>query len=98
MESEKFLRIFLDSIIQSSVFLKTNGHFIVFIKDLQPKDGQTNQLHALLIEEINKIENLKYIGLKIWVDESINLFPYGYPHSFVSNQLHQYILFFKKVE
>ncbi len=97
MESEKFIRIFLDSIIQSSVFLKKNGHFIVFIKDLQPKDGQTNQLHALLIEEINKIENLKYIGLKIWVDESINLYPYGYPHSFVSNQLHQYILFFKKV-
>ena len=96
MDSDKFLTVFINSIIQSSNFLKVNGHLIVFIKDLQPKNGQTNQLHAILIEEINKIQNIKYIGMKIWVDESINLFPYGYPHSFVSNQLHQYILFFKK--
>ena len=98
MDGTTFLKIFIDSIIKSSIFLKENGHLIVFIKDLQPKNGETNQLHALLIEEINKIKNIKYIGMKIWVDESINLFPYGYPHSFVSNQLHQYILFFKKIE
>ena len=26
------------------------------------------------------------------VDESINLYPYGYPYAFSMNQLHQYIL------
>ena len=29
-------------------------------------------------------------------DKSINLFPYGYPYAYVGNQLHQYILIFRK--
>ena len=96
MSWDKFKKIFIESIELSMPFLKDRGHFVVFIKDLQPKDGMTNLLHADIIEEMNKIKNLNYLGMKIWADESINLYPYGYPYSFVSNQLHQYIMIFRK--
>lgn len=92
----EFREKFIETIKYSMPYLKDRGHYVVFIKDLQPKEGKTNLLHSDLIEEINKIEGLNYIGMKIWADESINLYPYGYPHSFVSNQLHQYIMFFRK--
>ncbi len=91
-----FKNKFLETIHLSMPFLKDRGHYVVFIKDLQPKEGNINLLHSEIIEEMNKIKNLNYIGMKIWADESINLYPYGYPHSFVSNQLHQYIMFFRK--
>ena len=41
---------------------------------------------------------IEYRGMKIWSDESINLYPYGYPYAFSMNQLHQYILIFRKVD
>ena len=44
----------------------------------------------------NEIENIQYKGLKIWADQTSKLFPYGYPFSFVANQIHQYILIFRK--
>jgi hypothetical protein len=90
------LEKFSESVKFSLPFLKENGHYIVFVKDLQPKEKKPNLLHSSLIEEMNKIDGINYVGMKIWADESINLYPYGYPYSFVSNQLHQYIMFFKK--
>ena len=49
-------------------FLKDRGHYVVFIKDLQPKEGNINLLHSEIIEGMNKIKNLNYIGMKIWAD------------------------------
>jgi DNA modification methylase len=96
MEWSTFIKEFVKSIEFSMNYLKDRGHVVVFIKDLQPKEGNTNLLHADIIEHLSKIKNLNYLGMKIWSDESINLYPYGYPFSFVSNQLHQYIMFFRK--
>jgi DNA modification methylase len=96
MDFDLFLEKFSESIELSIPFLKENGHYIVFIKDLQPKGKKPNLLHASIIDTMNKINGINYVGMKIWSDESINLYPYGYPYSFVSNQLHQYIMFFKK--
>ena len=92
----KFLNIFHDSIINSMKHLKGSGHIVIFIKDLQPKDKDLNLLHADIIRDLNTINNLKYLGTKIWADQSVNLYPYGYPFSYVSNQIHQYIMIFKK--
>ena len=77
-------------------FLKTRGYIVVFIKDLQPKRKNTNILHSQIISKINEIPNIQYKGLRIWADNSAKLFPYGYPLSFVANQIHQYILVFRK--
>ncbi len=77
-------------------YLKKRGHIVVFIKDLQPKGKELNLLHCDIINKLNEIENLNYKGLKIWADQTSKLFPYGYPFSFVANQIHQYILIFRK--
>lgn len=77
-------------------YVKKKGHVVIFIKDLQPNGKNTNLLHAEIVNKMNEIENLNYKGLKIWADQTAKLFPYGYPFSFVANQIHQYILIFRK--
>ncbi|MBO4706106.1 MAG: hypothetical protein J5647_10260 [Spirochaetaceae bacterium] len=79
-------------------YIKKHGHLVIFIKDMQPHKKETNLLHAYIIQKLNEISNLNYKGLKIWADRSAKLFPYGYPFSFVANQIHQYILIFRKEE
>ena len=76
--------------------MKKHGYIVIFIKDLQPAKKEINLLHANIIQKLNEIPTLAYKGLKIWEDKSAKLFPYGYPFSFVANQVHQYILIFRK--
>lgn len=64
--------------------------------DSNPAFGSSNLLHARIVDELNEIQNLNYKGMKIWADQTAKLFPYGYPFSFVANQIHQYILIFRK--
>ncbi len=104
-ESDKDLgnmdrNVFLDSLKQVIVntlpFLKYRGYIVIFIKDLQPHKKELNLLHYDVISKINEIPNIYYKGMKIWADNSTKLYPYGYPFSFVANQIHQYILVFRK--
>jgi hypothetical protein len=76
-------------------YLKSRGHIVVFMKDLQPSKTSPNLLHARVIEDLAEIDGLKYLGMKIWADQGVNLYPYGYPFAFVSNQIHQYIMIFR---
>lgn len=85
-----------ESIELAQDYLKEKGYIVVFIKDLQPHKKETNILHSKIISKINEINNIHYKGLRIWEDKSAKLFPYGYPLSFVANQIHQYILIFRK--
>ena len=91
---------FFDSLKQSVElvlpYIKKHGYIVIFIKDLQPNKKELNLLHSDIIKKINEIPNLNYKGLRIWADRSAKLFPYGYPFSFVANQIHQYILVFRK--
>ncbi len=77
-------------------YIKKRGYVVIFIKDLQPNKKETNLLHARIVDKLNEIPNLNYKGVKIWSDQTTKLFPYGYPFSYVSNQIHQYILAFRK--
>lgn len=95
---ESFFPKFKESVELSMRYLRDGGHIVVFIKDLQPNASSTNLLHARIIEDLASIQGIKYLGMKIWADLGVNLYPYGYPYSFVSNQIHQYIMFFKKVQ
>lgn len=95
MEIEEFFPIFQESIKNSLKYLKPRGHIVVFMKDLQPTESSPNLLHARVIEDLVKINGLKYLGMKIWADQGVNLYPYGYPFAFVSNQIHQYIMIFR---
>ena len=96
MDRSTFLEKLRESIELTLPYIKFRGYIVLFIKDLQPQKKVTNLLHAEVIDEINKIPNVYYKGLKIWADESTKLYPYGYPFSFVANQIHQYILVFRK--
>jgi DNA modification methylase len=96
MERGDFLEALHNSICSSMEFLNNKGHIVIFIKDLQPKDKELNLLHSDIILKLNSLNTLKYLGTKIWADQSVNLYPYGYPFGFVSNQIHQYILIFQK--
>lgn len=63
---------------------------------MQPKKKELNLLHYDIISAVNEIDEIYYKGLKIWADQTTKLFPYGYPFTFVANQIHQYILIFRK--
>lgn len=97
MKEDEFWNELVSLIKNSSQLLTNDSHMVVFIKDLQPDGKNHNLLHAKAIESINKLDEFRYVGMKIWADQTAKLFPYGYPYSFVATQIHQYILFFKKI-
>ena len=87
----------LDGILAGAVrHLKPGGYLVVFAKDLQPTATHHNMLHADLAARLPAaIPGLRLRGYKIWVDQTVRLYPFGYPFQFVANQLHQYILVFQ---
>jgi hypothetical protein len=93
---EQFLPELREVMEKSTSLLKNKGYLVIFCKDMQPTKKHHNMLHVDIINEISKIPNIYFKGYKIWYDKTINLYPYGYPYSYVSNQLHQFILIFRK--
>jgi hypothetical protein len=53
-------------------------------------------LHADIVAELAQLPGLTFRGYRIWHDQSQNLYPFGYPYAFVANQVHQFILIFRK--
>lgn len=76
--------------------LKPRGYLVLFTKDMQPTPEHHNMLHADIVAELRNIPDLAFRGYRIWHDMSQNLYPFGYPFAFVSNQVHQFILIFRK--
>lgn len=75
--------------------LKPRGYLVLFTKDLQPTPAHHNMLHADIVSALRDLPGLEYRGYRIWHDLSQNLYPFGYPFAFVSNQVHQFILIFR---
>ena len=78
--------------------LKNKKYLVVFCRDLQPTRENPYLLHANMINVISKIPGIVYRGMRIWHDSAVDLYPFGYPYAFVMNQMHQYILIFRKEE
>jgi DNA modification methylase len=76
--------------------LKPRGYLVLFAKDLQPTRTHHNMLHADIVTELRELPDLSFRGYRIWHDMSQNLYPFGYPFAFVANQVHQFILIFRK--
>jgi DNA modification methylase len=76
--------------------LKDKKYLVIFCRDLQPTATRPFVLHADMISTITQIPNLVYRGMRIWHDQAVDLYPFGYPYAFVMNQMHQYILIFRK--
>jgi len=96
MPKEEFLLALQNSVKLTLPYIKFRGYVLVFIKDFQPDKKEINMLHAEVASILNEIPELNYKGMKIWADKSTKPYPYGYPFSFVANQIHQYILIFRK--
>lgn len=92
----EFLNKLKNIVAKSMKHLKNKGYLIVFCKDMQPKKKEPHLLHSDIVNALNEIPSLYFRGLKIWADQTVKLFPYGYPFDFVANQVHQYILIFRK--
>lgn len=96
MERTKFLES-LKAIIEKSVkHLKKKGCLAIFVKDMQPNGNGDNMLHCSVTDKLLEIPNLSFRGYKIWYDATQKLYPFGYPHAFVANQFHQFIMIFRK--
>lgn len=76
--------------------LKNKKYLVVFCRDLQPTPDHHNLLHADVVSSLSQIPGLVYRGMRIWHDQAVDLYPFGYPYAFVMNQMHQYILIFRK--
>lgn len=96
MQPKQFYDALKSVIVQSMKFLKVKGYVIVFCKDLQPTAEHPNLIHADVVNTLMQIPNLRFRGYKIWYDKTQKLYPFGYPYAYVSNQLHQFILIFRK--
>ena len=83
-------------IVQAMQHLKPKGYVVIFCKDLQPTEDYHNMIHADVVRTLADIANLRFRGYKIWYDKSLKLYPFGYPYAYVSNQLHQFSLIFRK--
>ena len=83
-------------IIQAMQHLKPKGYVVIFCKDLQPTENYHNMIHADVVQTFAEVKNLRFRGYKIWYDKSLKLYPFGYPYAYVSNQLHQFTLIFRK--
>ena len=96
MQTDQFYEALKSVIVQSIEFLKVKGYVVVFCKDIQPTAEYHNMIHADVVNTLIQIPNLQFRGYKIWYDKSMNLYPFGYPYAYVSNQMHQFILIFRK--
>jgi DNA modification methylase len=87
----------LQDILEKAVSrLRDRKYLVVFCRDLQPTKENPFLLHADMIKTITAIPNIYYKGMRIWHDQAADLYPFGYPYAFVMNQMHQYILVFRK--
>lgn len=96
LDYKNFILALTEIISKASQYLKPKGYIIIFTKDMQPTREHHNMLHADIASSIMKIDKMAFKGYRIWYDKTLNLYPYGYPFSFVANQLHQFILVFRK--
>lgn len=96
MDRINFLESLKKVIEKSAEFLKPKGYIAVFVKDLQPNGNGDNMLHCSVTNKLLEIPNLLFRGYKVWYDATQKLYPFGYPHAFVANQFHQFIMIFRK--
>lgn len=93
---QPFLAELRGILAQTTALLKPRGYLVLFTKDMQPTREHHNMLHADIVNALADVPALSFRGYRIWHDMSQNLYPFGYPFAFVANQVHQFILVFRK--
>jgi DNA modification methylase len=96
LDYRAFLPALREALALALAKLKLHGYLVLFAKDMQPTREHHNMLHADIVAELLTLPGLTFRGYRIWHDMSQNLYPFGYPFAFVANQVHQFILIFRK--
>jgi DNA modification methylase len=90
---------FIDSLIEIYFtiieYLKPGGYVTIIVKNIKKK-GKNYPFAWDLSRRLS--EKLILFPEFYWLQDDINLAPYGYGNTFVSNTFHQYCLNFKKPE
>jgi len=76
--------------------LKNNKYMAVLVSDF--REGPDFYLYHGDTASLLKNIGFKLVGLTVLHQDNKNLYPYGYPYSFVSNIHHQFIIIVKKEE
>lgn len=92
----EFLSALTEILALAVTRLNPKKYLVVFCRDLQPKPHSPSLLHADIVDAVRRIPAMAYRGMRIWHDQAVDLYPFGYPYAFVMNQMHQYILIFRK--
>jgi len=95
LDYRAFLPALREALALACARLKPRGYLVLFAKDIQPTREHHNMLHADIVAELLLLPDLSFRGYRIWHDMSQNLYPFGYPFTFVANQVHQFILIFR---
>jgi len=94
----EFLDVLRDILALAVKRLRYKRYLIVFCRDIQPTKDDPNLIHADIVYKLCEIPGISYRGMRIWHDQATDLYPFGYPYAFVMNQMHQYVLIFRKEE
>ena len=86
---EELVQIYLELI----KILKPGGYISIIVKNIKKK-GKNYPFAWDLSEKLK--EKLTLLPEFFWLQDDINIAPYGYGNTFVSNTFHQYCLTFKK--
>lgn len=89
-----FLEILCDIFMDVSRVLKNNKYIAIVVSDFRKAD-KFYLFHSDLANILEERTPFKLKGIKILYQRHKSIFPYGYPHSFVPNVHHQYVLILK---
>jgi len=93
---EDFLNSLLAIIKEVYLVLKPRAYFILNVMDLRKKD----KFHPFHIDIVNKLKETEFSfeDIIIWdrQPDYNNMKPLGYPHKFIINKVHEYLLIFRK--
>jgi len=92
-EYSEFLALLLGIYRGMITKLKQGGHLTIVVKNIKKK-GNHYPLAFDLSESLIKYLTLVHIGF--WCQDDLQIAPYGYKHTWVSNTFHHYCLTFKK--
>ena len=88
-----FVKVLVDIYRKTANNLKSSGHITIVVKNIKKK----GKLYPLAFDLTNKLmEYLEFIHVGFWCQDDIQISPYGYKHTWVSNTFHHYCVTFKK--
>ena len=88
-----FLNILIDIYIKTCQKLKNGGHITIVVKNVKKK-GVYYPLAFDITKLIKKFLKFKHVGF--WCQNDLQIAPYGYKHTWVSNTFHHYCITFQK--